>query len=250
MPTSGKYQFATERESYEDYSGGRVIYGLPGTTGFPVRLASEAFQRCVARLTDKGVMPPYAFYDPCCGAAYAATVLGYLHGDQIRRIHTSDVSREAVELARRNLSLLTPRGLDNRMNELRALIEQFGKQSHREALESGSRLKSKLDRLPHAIKTECFYFDILGDGELPKEVGKVEVVLSDPPYGEITNWQGTTGGINPYQKLLDNLRGVLTPSSVVALTARKRQEVTYAGYRRLKDIKIGKRRMLLLEPLD
>lgn len=246
---SGKYKFAVSRESYEDYSAGRVLYSSPGATGFPVRLASEAFQRCVARLLRRGAQPPYTFYDPCCGGGYSATVLGYLHGDQIRMINASDVDPEALELARRNLSLLTSHGLSRRLDELRGLIEQFNKQSHRDALESGLRLMRKLDALPHRIETKCFHFDILGDADLSKEVEKIDLVFSDPPYGEITSWKGEMAGVNPFQKFLNNLRSVLTPASVIALTANKEQEISHDGYRRLENIKIGKRRMLLLEPV-
>ena len=247
---SGKYKFAVARENFEDYSSGRVLYNSPGATNFPVRLASETFQRVAARLLEKKAPPPYVLYDPCGGGGYSATVLGYLHGEQIKKIYASDVSLEALALAQRNLSLLTTRGLARRANELRALIEQFDKPSHKDALDSSSRLKRTLERLPHAIETKCFHFDILGGGDLSPEIEKVDVVFSDVPYGEVTHWQGATNGLNPFQGLLDKLRNILARASVVALTASKRQEISHDGYRRLKDIKIGKRRTILLEPLD
>ncbi len=247
---SGKYKYAVARENFEDYSSGRVLYGSPGATNFPVRLASETFQRIAARLNEKEAPPPYVLYDPCCGGGYSATVLGYLHGEQIKKIYASDVSLEALELARRNLSLLTSDGLARRADELRALIERFDKPSHRDALDSSSRLKRALERLPHAIETNCFRFDILGGADPSPEIEKVDLVFSDVPYGAATHWQGAATGLNPFQKLLDNLRNILAPASVVALTASKKQEISHDGYRRLKDIKIGKRRTILLEPLD
>src|SRR5690349_20745172 len=121
--TKGKYRYATARQNYEDYSSGRVIYGSQGATGCPVRLATEIFQRGSQRLSEKGLAPPDALYDPCCGGGYSASVIGYLHGDQIQKIDCSDVSEPALELARRNLALLTPAGLAERTDEIRQLIE-------------------------------------------------------------------------------------------------------------------------------
>src|SRR2546421_6852423 len=48
----------------------RVLYGGPGSSAFPVRLASEIFQRCRSRLAHQGAPPPYTLYDPCCGEGY------------------------------------------------------------------------------------------------------------------------------------------------------------------------------------
>src|SRR3954454_13430762 len=100
-----KYRFVPQRENYEDYAGGRVLFGRPGNTAFPVRLASEIFQRCADRLARSGVPPPYSIYDPCCGSGYLLTVIGLLHGDRIARILASDVNLHALEFAQRNLSL-------------------------------------------------------------------------------------------------------------------------------------------------
>jgi 23S rRNA (guanine2535-N1)-methyltransferase len=63
-----KYRFAVQRENYEDLSSGRVLYGQPGSTAFPVRIASEIFQRCAERLARLEAPPLYSLYDPCCGS--------------------------------------------------------------------------------------------------------------------------------------------------------------------------------------
>ena len=41
-----QYRYVTEKESYEDFAAGRVLLSQSGMTSFPVRLASEIFQRC------------------------------------------------------------------------------------------------------------------------------------------------------------------------------------------------------------
>ena len=244
---SGKYRFARQKQNYEDYSSGRVFYGSPGATNFPVRLTSEIFQRCAARLNEKGMQPPYVLYDPCCGGGYSATVAGYLHGDKISKVYASDISNEAVELACRNLSLLNPEGLRSRIQELQVLVEKFNKQSHLDALESSLRLQQQLESFPHPIETRCFQFDILGKSDLSKEIGNVDLILTDLPYGQITRWQGTAKG-DPVQQLLNNVRPVLNPVSVIALTTEGKRLIPPDGYEQIGSIKIGKRRTIILEP--
>lgn len=241
-----KYKHATAKQNYEDYSSGRVFYGSPGATGFPVRFASEVFQRCGRRLIEKGIAPPYTLYDPCCGGGYSASVIGYLHGDQIQKIFCSDISNEALELAQRNLALLSPAGLDNRTNEIRALIENYNKQSHRDALESTSRLRSQLATHRSQIQIKCFRFDILGNEDLTRQIEKVDLVLTDLPYGQAVSWQGAADG-EPEQKLLTNIKPVLKSTALVAITTSKAQPFSHKGYRRLEHTKIGKRRLFILE---
>lgn len=45
-----KYLYEIEFKNYEDFVSGRVLYNRKGATAFPVRLASEIFQRCKAAL--------------------------------------------------------------------------------------------------------------------------------------------------------------------------------------------------------
>src|SRR5690349_6954969 len=101
------YRFALDHEDYSDFAAGRVFYGLPGHPAFPVRLASEIFQRC--RAISAAQLP--SIYDPCCGGAYLLSTLAYLHGKDIRRIVASDVDQSILQTADANLALLTIDGL-------------------------------------------------------------------------------------------------------------------------------------------
>ena len=65
-----------EKQNFEDYSSGRVLYHKANMTNFPVRLAQEIFLRCKSYISDK---PQVNFYDPLCGGGYMATVLGLLN---------------------------------------------------------------------------------------------------------------------------------------------------------------------------
>src|SRR5687767_4526533 len=114
-----QYKYAKEQLDYSDFSSGRVFYSLPGHPAFPVRLASEIFQRCLAyRERFYQVSSPCTLYDPCCGVAYHLSILAYLHREHIREIIASDIDEKAVALAERNLGLLHRDGLEERIREL------------------------------------------------------------------------------------------------------------------------------------
>src|SRR5215216_6396625 len=122
-----QYKYAKEQLDYSDFSSGRVFYSLPGHPAFPVRLASEIFQRCLAqRKTLYQVSTPCALYDPCCGAAYHLSVLSYLHREHIREVIASDIDAKAVALAGRNLGLLYMDGLEKRIHELSDMLKTYG----------------------------------------------------------------------------------------------------------------------------
>lgn len=57
------YRFATERRDYSDYASGKVFYALPGCPAFPVRLASEIFQRCLEIRAAEDATQPCVLYD-------------------------------------------------------------------------------------------------------------------------------------------------------------------------------------------
>src|SRR5258708_9232946 len=140
------YRFVRERANYADLASGQVLYSLPGHPAFPVRLASEIFQRCLA-YQPVGHPGPFTLYDPCCGTAYRLTVLGYLHRDSIRTVIGSDIDLKAIERARRNLDLLSLSGLNQRIDELANLETRYAKTSHGAALDSARRLQAQLAAL-------------------------------------------------------------------------------------------------------
>src|ERR1041384_7122595 len=139
------YQYETTSPDYSDLASGRVFYSLPGHPAFPIRLASEIFQRCLAR---RAIIyentTPCTLYDPCCGAAYHLSVLAYLHRSHIQEISASDIDEKAVTLANRNLGLLNVEGLDRRIDEITSMLEQYHKESHKEALASAHNLKNRI----------------------------------------------------------------------------------------------------------
>lgn len=245
------YLFATQVHDYTDFASGRVIYNLPGTPAFPVRLASEIFQRARALVPGAARL---AVYDPTCGGAYHLIALGLLHAAEISAILASDVDERALDTARRNLGLLTPTGLDQREAEIRAMLAQYAKESHREALGSIDVFR-RYQQQAAPVQTRVFPANVLDAAEVRAGLAgqRVDLVLADVPYGQLSQWRAPAGGPAdavqpPLWRMLDALLPVLPAHAVVAVAADKAQKVVHEGYRRADYFQVGKRRVVLLMP--
>jgi 23S rRNA (guanine2535-N1)-methyltransferase len=241
-----QYKFTQDRPDYSDLASGRVLYSLPGHPAFPVRLASEIFQRCMAIRDDSN---PCVLYDPCCGAAYHLSVLGFLHGDQLQEILASDVDEKAVALAAQNLGLLTPAGLDRRIDQISGLLKQYGKDSHAEALGSAEKLKGML---PSAqLKTKTFRASATDGQTLLENITphSVNLVLTDVPYGQGSSWEHAEGSPNPLWAMLEALRSVLSAPGLAAIISDKSQKAAHESYQRVEQFQVGKRRATILKLL-
>lgn len=241
------YQFATESQDFSDYASGRVIYSLPGLPAFPVRLASEMFQRAAAALPPRRL----ALYDPCCGGAYHLAALGFLHGARIASILASDVDEQAVALAQRNLDLLTSSGLAQREGEIRRMLAEYGKESHAQALQSLSVLQ-KQQASSGSISSRVFQANALDPLELQRGAAgePIDLVISDIPYGRMTGWlipETTPDPIHsPAWRFMESLRAVLRPGALVAIAADKGQKIAHERYRRTDRFQVGKRQVVIL----
>jgi len=233
--------------NYEDYSSGRVLYGAPMATNFPVSLTLEIYKRCSDYSIKNGNSGPYTIYDPFCGVAYSLTVLGFFNGNNIKQIIASDVDKTTLEFARKNLSLLTQKGIENRVNELNRFIKEYNKDSHKEALVSAKKLKIISNELKIEIKE--FQHNIISNDPLPKFVNKIDMIITDLPYGKLTNWEGAGSEINPAQQFLNKIKDRLKKNSVIAIVFNKQQKVLYEGFNKVRSFKIGKRKVIILSPL-
>jgi len=245
------YKYA-ENRNFKDFSGGRVFYALPGQTAFPVRLASEIFQRCLEHWQKKGGTGPCTVYDPTCGGAYWLAALAYLHWDRMTSICASDVDAGVIPLARRNLSLLTSAGLEQRITEINTMLTAYGKASHADALESANRFRNHLERHlnSHAIHTHVFQADVTEPRGVQQGTAglKIDIVLADVPYGWRTAWQeiSNPGNRSPIWRMLEALRPALQPETVIAIAADKQQKIRHDSYQRLERFQVGKRQIVLL----
>lgn len=80
------YRYAVTRENYADFSGG-VLHSAPGFPQFPVRLASEMFQRAIALVPSSTAQ----VWDPCCGSGHLLTALAFQHRRDITSVLGTDV---------------------------------------------------------------------------------------------------------------------------------------------------------------
>jgi tRNA G10 N-methylase Trm11 len=247
------YKFAIERPDYSNLASGKVFYSLPGYPGFPIRLASEIFQRCLVDFSSDDPSARPVIYDPCCGAAYHLTTVAYLHGAKIGAIIASDVDPKAVQLAERNLALLSVEGLDRRIGDLAEMREKFGKVSHEAALESARFLRGGIferDRM-HPIPTRVFQADAADGRTLLDHLRdtKADIVFTDVPYGRHSGWRGgLRDSPHPVAAMLDALWHCLAPSSLVAVASDKGQKIFHEKYRRIERFRIGKRQVVILKP--
>jgi 16S rRNA G966 N2-methylase RsmD len=241
-----KYKYEKNKNNYEDFSSGRVLYNASGLTAFPVRLASEIFQRCQYFLKKEGINKPYSLYDPCCGGAYLLTVLGFLHGEAINKIYASDINHTAIEIATKNLSLLNQTGLLERIKLIEQLYSLYSKKSHSNALISASHLQKMLEQKQIQIETTCFQGDISLD--LKSQIGNTadfDIIITDIPYGNIAKWQSNSS----IQILLTNIYSIVSKQGIVAISADKAQKIKHNLYKRLDYFKVGKRHIAILAPL-
>ena len=251
-----QYKYAKEQVDYSDLSSGRVFYSLPGHPAFPVRLASEIFQRCLAsREAIHHRSNPCVLYDPCCGAAYHLSVLAYLHGEKIREVIGSDIDEKAVALAQRNFGLLSINGMDQRIGEIAGMYEQYGRDSHKEALASAHVLRSRIATITrdHSLHTRAFQADATDRHAIARNIQSrsVDIVFTDVPYGQHSRWEGINAreGPDPVGSMLTALTDILSTSSIVALVADKKQKVSHESYQRLEHFQVGKRRVVILKPI-
>lgn len=245
-----EYKYAKEQLDYSDYASGRVFYSVSGHPAFPVRLASEIFQRCMAhRQAMYQIASPCVLYDPCCGTAYHLSILAYLHKRSIQTVIASDVDEEVIGLAEKNLGLLNMDGLENRIAEIKSMLERYGKDSHKEALKSANVLKTILSR-EHLLATKTFQANVLEKACLLQKLPphSVDLVFTDVPYGQHSNWGGSNVS-DPLWSMLDSLLGVLSRSGIVAIVSNKGQKALHEGYQRIEQFQVGKRRVSILRPI-
>ena len=250
-----QYQFAKEPPDYSDFASGRVFYGLPGHPAFPIRLADEILQRCLARREADHGTGPYVLYDPCCGAAYHLSVLACLHWHSFREVIGSDIDQKAVGVAQKNLGLLSIEGLDKRITEISEMFRLYGKESHKEALDSAHQLRDSIGTLSqeHPLKTRIFQANALDGEELREHLKSVavDIAFADVPYGSHSHWHnpGSNPNVgNSLWQMLDALLGVLVPTGIVAIASDKQQKASHEGYQRIEHFQVGKRRVMLLKP--
>jgi hypothetical protein len=241
------YQYVLEDKNYEDFSSGRVLYNQQGATSFPVRLSCEIFLRCKHLIEKAGNPGPYTLFDPLSGGAYTLTTLGLLYGNEIRKLYAADAQEQMMQLAERNLSLLSEAGMKSRISQLEAYYEEFGKASHKEAIMSAQVLQELVVHRQQNIDINAFQSNALKP-DYSSFSDKVDIVITDLPYGDVVEWMNTNENGNEIQIFLKKLLPIMKLSSIVAVTARKDVKICSEYYSKVDRFQIGKRQTVLLQP--
>jgi 23S rRNA G2445 N2-methylase RlmL len=250
------YQFAQENQDYSQYASGHVFYSAPGHPAFPVRLVSEVFQRCQALRHRAGLTHPAVLYDPCCGSAYHLSTLAYLHWTDMDTIIASDIDPGILSVAARNLSLLTPEGLEKRSQEIAGLLDRYGKSSHAAAFQSVQRFKQQLSEAAqtHQLNTQFFLADATSSQQMINGLNgrSIDILLADVPYGNRSKWQSSTFESLPSDAsllgpMLDALISILSSHTILAIVSDKAQKIIHPQYRRVGRFQVGKRLISLLQ---
>jgi hypothetical protein len=246
------YKYALDRSDHSDLASGKVLLSAPGHPAFPVRMASEVFQRCLAIRERNGVSGRVALYDPCCGAAYHLAVLGFLHRSLIRSITASDIDPAVIPLAEKNLGMLSISGVERRREELVAMHREFGKPSHAVAVAAAERLRAGIpaSSASDPIEVRVFIADALAKHgpTRPSPAAPADIVFTDVPYGRHSHWAGSAECPNPMERLLENLLPALHPDGLVAVVSDKGQNASPGRYDRIEKFQIGKRMAVIWKP--
>lgn len=239
-----KYRHVTTPADYTPYTNGLVLHSAPGHPPLPVRLASELFLRAYHLWGGPGRC---TLYDPLCGSGATLVTLKFLHWELIDHLTGSDIDPHSLEIAGRNFQLLTPAGMQARINHLQADAAAYGKPSHQQALAAAYTLR---DALRGPAETTLFPADATDPAQIQHGLAgqKVDIVLLDIPYGSLSNWQGQAAQLDEdaTPTVLNALRPALTPRAVICLVMPKKHNPTIAPFHRHQRLKIGKREAWIL----
>lgn len=223
-----------KNDNFEDFASGRVIYGGKGIPNFPVRLLLEIYGRAKSYSEKKEEL---VIYDPCCGGGYALTVLGFFHNKDVCKLYGSDIDEDMVAHTRKNLKLLLEEGLSCRWEEIQSLLDEYGKASHKEALDSCAKLSSMLEK---QVEKEVFQADCTG------ELSNIQpdIIITDVPYGNLVEWNdGDQVSLN---NMLESLWKISHEQSILAVCMDKKQKIRSDKWKRLEKQTIGKRKFEIL----
>ncbi|WP_160687730.1 hypothetical protein [Clostridium sp. C2-6-12] len=224
-----EYKYA-ENNNYEDFASGRVLYHVNGVPNFPVRLINEIYGRCLEYSSKK---KDICLYDCCCGGGYSTTVLGLLNQQSISKIIASDIDYKMLEIAKLNLSLLSEKGINRRIDEIHSLYEQFKKISHRDAKESAIKLLTLIEK---EINIQLFQANALKNIQIDITP---DIIITDVPYGNLVDWQEGTDEIN---SLMESLAKICSSETMIAICMNKNQKIGNNRFKRLEKQTIGKRK--------
>jgi hypothetical protein len=150
-----------------------------------------------------------------------------------------------VSLAKLNLSLLTKQGLGERRRQLEDYLMEYGKESHKAAIRSTLYYEELIKAQKHEITTITGRSDALRP-EYNLFRDKIDMVITDLPYGEVVDWVKQDSTTNEVSSLMEHLLPILNQDGVVAVTGPKKIKIQGEAYERVEQFQIGKRQTVIL----
>jgi len=131
------------------------------------------------------------------------------------------------------------------------MVRLYDKESHKEALESISRMEEQVTLLSavRTIQTGVFRANATQAASLRKGLqgATIDLVFTDIPYGQHSQWEGTQTP-HPAWAMLEALFEYISPKSILAITSDKLQKIAHEKYERLERFQLGKRQVVILRP--
>lgn len=230
------FKYVITDQNYEKYSAWRVLYGAHGAAPFPVRLIDEIFQRACELL---GSAHNLKLYDPCVWSGYMMTIIWLLHWWMIEALDWSDIDEKMIEVAKKNLGLLSVVWMQKRIEELKEYVKLYGKQSHVDTIKDAELLLEWVSKLQHNIQTQCRVQDI----DTIKTDTTYDMVITDLPYGNLTSLHWNVD----LHEVIEKLWSVLREWGVLVLVSDKKQhfrDFSWQSFR--KELSHGKRRITFI----
>jgi len=223
------YKYAAKL-NYEYLAAGGVLKSYQGNTNFPVRLGHEIFNRCLEHCEGKEQI---SFYDPMCGSGYLLTTIAVLNFEKIQSIYASDIDLKVLEVAKKNLRLLTKEGISERQEEIKAMIELYDRASHKTNL---AYIKNFEETVAKDIPFDVFQRDLFSD-PLDSKITP-DIVMMDLPYDKVVSYKGAFSENN----LKNQIAALIQNKTVVAVIKNKIQKLKIElQSNRLEKFNIGKR---------
>ena len=97
--------------------------------------------------------------------------------------------------------------------------------------------------------SKIFQADILEGQTVPLRQSSIDLIITDLPYGKLTQWQKASNNDQRVQLFLDAVKSYLKPHVIVAIVTNKKEAMHYDGFSKIKSFVVGKRKIYLLSPL-
>ena len=165
------------------------------------------------------------------------TTIALLNYSFIEKIFGSDINQDFINIAIKNLSLLSQIGLNTRASEIESHYKKYLKESHLNSLSSLDKFRDIINANENIIEYVVFYNDILKKADDSVHEIKADIIITDVPYDNLVSWSSQDG----IDLMLDHVFDQLNEDGVIAIIHNKSQKRKNTKYKRLEKFKVGKR---------